>query len=258
MAKDDQPRTPQEFRDLLKAGYDYPDEVDAERGRSRRRARRAHRQAERARTAQWIADERRREPISVRAALLVVAVLLGIGVLARFGPDWLTGQDGGADHVTTAPSVAPSAGDDKPPASGTVSPSSAAPSPAADLSDPDKVAEEFARHYLTRNPPEDQDHTAAVGRAAPWATPPLVENLSQSDDPAFERLVSRGGVSTVSTVAVKPAGEKLPPDNPLRVWRTVTAKVDVVGYTTYSETTVLQCELTTFDGAWRVARVLGV
>ncbi|MEV8628615.1 hypothetical protein [Streptomyces sp. NPDC051079] len=258
MAKDDQPHTPQEFRDLLKAGYDYPEEVDAERGRSRRRARRAYRRAARAQTAQWIADERRREPISARVALLVVAVLLGIGVLARFGPDWLTGQDAGADHVAAAPSAAPSAADDKPPASGAASPSSASPSPAADLADPDTVAEQFARHYLTRNPPEDQEHTAAVDRAAPWATPALVENLSQNDDPAFERLVSRGGVSTVSTVFVKPAGQQLPPDNPLRVWRTVTAKVDVVGYTTYSETTVLQCELTNVDGAWRVARVLGV
>ncbi|MEV6332250.1 hypothetical protein [Streptomyces sp. NPDC051909] len=258
MAKDDQPRTPQEFRDLLKAGYDYPEEVDDERGRRRRRARRAHRQAERARTAQWIAEERRREPISARAALLIVAVLLGVGVFARLGPDWITGRDEGAGHVAAAPTAAPSAADDKPPAPTAPAPSPPAPSATVDLSDPETVAEQFARHYLTRNPPEDQDHTGAVRRAAPWATPALVENLSQSDDPAFERLVSRGGISTVSTVTVKPAGGQLPPDNPLRVWRTVTAKVDVVGYTTYSETTVLQCELTATDGQWRVARVLGV
>ncbi|MFF0561489.1 hypothetical protein [Streptomyces sp. NPDC004266] len=257
MAKKDDERTPQQFRELLRAQYDYPEDVEDERGWRRRRARRAYRKGERGRTAEWIDQERRREPISSRAALLVVVALLAIGVLGRFGPNWITGHNDTATTVTTTPSATPSRADGKQ-APSSPPPASPSATPSAQLADPDAVAEEFVRHYLARNPPVDQDHTAAVQRAAPWATTALVDNLSGHDDPAFARLVSRGGVATVSAVAVKPAGTQLPGDTPLRVWRTVTAKVDVVGYTTYSETTRLQTELINDGTGWRVDRLLGV
>ncbi|MFI8829021.1 hypothetical protein [Streptomyces sp. NPDC053431] len=256
MSKEEQ--SPPHVRELLKAQYDYPEDVETGRGGSRRRARRAYRRSERQRTAAWIEQERRREPITARAALVVVTVLLGMGVLARLGPGWITGGDERADQVVAGPSAFPAGAANSKPAVSSSPPLSPLASPSADLSLPDRVAEAFVRQYLTRNPPKDQDHTAAVGRAAPWATPALVENLSQHDDPPFGRLVSRGGVSMVSTVTVKHAGQQLPGDTPLRAWRTVTAKVDIVGYTSYSETTTLQCELINTDGEWRVARVLGV
>ncbi|MFG3041859.1 hypothetical protein ACGFYZ_33660 [Streptomyces sp. NPDC048330] len=259
MPKNEDRRTPAQFRELLNAEYDYPEDIENERGRRGRRARRAYRKGERARTAQWIDQERRREPISSRAAFLVVVALLAIGVLGRFGPDWISGGDTGADKVAAVPSATPPGADGKPaPSSSPATVPAPSATSSADLTDPDAVAEAFVRQYLTRNPPVDQDHTAAVYRAAPWATAALVENLSGHDDPAFDRLVSRGGVSTVSTVTVKPAGTRLPVDTPLRVWRTVKAKVDVVGYTTYSETTTLQTELINDGASWRVARLLGV
>ncbi|WP_432017660.1 hypothetical protein [Streptomyces hydrogenans] len=262
MAKDDDSKTPQEWRELLRTTYDYPEEVNEGRRAKRRRARRAYRQSERRRTAEWISRERRREPITAAGALLVVVVILAMGALARFGPDWIRGErDGGAGKVTaTQPAASPS-DDGKPGAgSGADSPPPASPSPsvAVDLSNSEKVAEQFVRHYLTRNPPEDQDHTAAVLRAQPWATPGLVENLANHSDPAFAKLVSHGGVSTVSTVKVEPADQGLPVDTPVRVWRKVTAKVDVQGYTDYSETTTLQTELTSTGAGWRVSRILGV
>ncbi|MFJ5099250.1 hypothetical protein [Streptomyces sp. NPDC088557] len=254
----DEDRTPQQFRELLRAGYDYPDDIENTPGRRRRRrARRAHRQAERARTTQWIAQERRREPIGARAALLVVAVLLGVGALARFGPAWITGGEPTAARPPAAPGAPAATGpgpDGKPPAPGTPT----APAPSADLSDPERVAEQFVRHYLTRNPPQDGDHTAAVRRAEPWATAALTENLAGNNDPAFDRLVSRGGVSAVTAVTVTPAGRQLPVDTPLRMWRTVKATVDVVGYTAYTETSTLQVELTTTGTGWQVSRLLGV
>ncbi|MGW6569960.1 hypothetical protein [Streptomyces sp. NPDC054975] len=258
MTKDDDSRTPQEWRELLRTTYDYPEEVNEGRRRQRRRARRAYRQSERRRTAEWISRERRREPITAAGALLVVAVVLAMGLLARFGPDWIRGErDSGAGKVTaTQPAASPS--DDGKPGAASPPPASPSPSVSADLSDPEKVAEQFVRHYLTRTPPGDQDHTAAVLRAQPWATPGLVENLANHDDPAFDRLVSRGGVSTVSTVKVEPAGQSLPVDTPVRVWRKVTAKVDVEGYTNYSETTTLETELTNTGAGWRVSRILGV
>ncbi|MFE7412715.1 hypothetical protein [Streptomyces laurentii] len=254
---DNHPEDPQHFRDLLRARYDYPDDIEDERGRRRRRARRGYRRAERARAAQWIAQERRREPIAARAALAVVVLLLGAGVLARVGPDWLSSRHDQPGRASAPATPQPTTADDKP------APSSAPPSPTAspspDLSEPDTVAEQFVRHYLTRNPPADQDHTAAVRRAAPWATEALTGNLTGNDDPAFGRLVAQGGVSTVSAVTVRPGGDQLPADTPLRVWRTVTATVDVVGYTRYTEKTTLHTELTTTGaGGWKVARVLGV
>ncbi|MGW0121718.1 hypothetical protein [Streptomyces sp. NPDC003327] len=260
MAKEEEERTPQQFRELLRSQYEYPEDVEDQRGRRRRRTRRASRKDERARTAQWIEQERRREPISSRAALLLVVALLAIGVLGRYGPGWITGRDDAASKIaaTATASATPSGTDNKPAGSPSITPPTPSATPPADLSDPDTVAAEFVRHYLTRNPPVDEDHTAAVRRAAPWASAALVRNLAGHDDPAFGRLVSRGGVATVSTVTVKPADTRLPGDTPLRVWRTVTAKVDIVGYTTYSETTTLQTELITDGTGWRVNRILGV
>ncbi|MGO4420585.1 hypothetical protein AB4Z54_18135, partial [Streptomyces sp. MCAF7] len=149
------------------------------------------------------------------------------------------------DQTAGTPSSAPA-----------TSPSS---SSAADLSDPDNVAEEAIRRYLSRNPPADGDHEASVLRAAPYMTRALVENLASNSDPAFDKLVSRGGIATVRTVKVGPADDKLPVDSPLRVWRKTTAKVYVEGYTNYTETTVLQLELVNSSGdSWRVSRILGL
>nr|AAS45795.1 SLV.12 [Streptomyces lavendulae] len=161
--------------------------------------------------------------------------------------------------MTAAPAPAGTTGtDDAKPSGPASAPASASPSAAVDLSAPDKVAESFARQYLARNPPKDQTHRAAVGRAAPWATRSLTANLEANSDPAFDKLVSRGGVSAVSAVKVEPAGGKLPPDTPLRVWRTVTATVDVQGYTNTTETTVIQTEVTHTESGWRVSGILGV
>ncbi|MFF9908797.1 hypothetical protein ACF1HU_35955 [Streptomyces olivaceus] len=252
MADDD--KSPQEWRELLSARFDYPEETKEGRRRQRRRARRAFRDSERRRTKEWIKRERRREPITAVGALLIVGALLLLGVLARIGPDWLSNRDETAAKPTPTP-TAPAA-PAPPPVSTSPTPSKSS-SAAPDRGSADKVATEFVRRYLTRNPPKDEDHTAAVLRAEPWATSELVENLSNHSDPAFDKLVSRGGVSTVSTVKVKPPEKGLPVDSPLRVWRAVTAKVDVQGYTNYSEKTTLQIEVTKTDDGWRVSRILG-
>ncbi|MFF2308518.1 hypothetical protein ACFVVP_39215 [Streptomyces sp. NPDC058128] len=90
-------------------------------------------------------------------------------------------------------------------------------------------------------------------------TASLVENLTASSDPAWDRLVSRGGVSTVRTVKVEPAGAGLPVDTPLRVWRKTTTTVDIEGYTNYTETPTLQVELMLTDtDEWRITRILGL
>ncbi|MGW2227455.1 hypothetical protein [Streptomyces formicae] len=261
MAKNDD-RSPQEWREILRS-WDYPEEVETGRRRERRRARRAHRTEARRRTTQWVREERRRDPIRPRAALVIVAVILGLGVGARWLWPGLNGDDDRPSASVSASST-PAVQDDKPGTgetdTATSSPSSS-PSPAADLSKPDHVAESAIRRYLTRNPPADGDHTAPVLKAAPYMAPALVENLASSSDPAWDKLVSRGGVATVTTIKAGPVPEKkrLPVDTPLRVWRQVTAKVHVKGYTDYDEQHVLQVELTNPSGnAWRVTRILGL
>ncbi|MER7316244.1 hypothetical protein [Streptomyces halstedii] len=260
MTKNDD-RTPQEWREILRS-WDYPEEAETGRRRERRRARKAHRTAARRRTTQWVREERRRDPIKPTAALVIVALILGLGAGAR----WLwPGLTGGGDRPAASVSASPTPAvqDDKPGTDETTSSPSSSPSPssAVDLADADHVAEEAIRRYLTRNPPADGDHTAPVLRAAPYMTPALVENLASSSDPAWDKLVSRGGVATVTTIKAVPSPEKegLPVDTPLRVWRQVTAKVHVEGYTNYDEQRVLQVELTSPGGTeWRVSRILGL
>ncbi|KOG86005.1 hypothetical protein [Streptomyces varsoviensis] len=260
MTKNDDSRTPQEWREILRS-WDYPEEVDTGRRRERRRARKAHRADARRRTTQWVREERRRDPIKPTAALVIVALILGLGAGARWlWPGLTGGSDRPAGSVSASPT--PAAQDDKPGTDETATSSpSSTPSPAADLSEPEHVAEEAIRRYLTRNPPADGDHSAPVLRAAPYMAPALVENLASSSDPAWDKLVSRGGVATVTTIKAGPVPEKegLPVDTPLRVWRQVTAKVHVEGYTAYDEQHVLQVELTNPSGdAWRASRILGL
>jgi len=261
MTKNDDERTPQEWRELL-AGFQYPEEVKKGRRRDRRAAKREHRENVRRQTKEWVREQRRRDPIRPAGALIIVAVILGLGVGARYlWPGLLGGGHDAGTRVTATATPAPGAQDDKPAADPSTSPATPSPSSSAavDLKDPDHVAEEAVRLYLTRNPPTDGNHTAPVLRAAPYMTEALVENLASQDDPAWNKLVSNGGIATVRTVKVSPAASDLPVDTPIRVWRKATATVDVEGYTKYTETKALQVEMTNSDGAgWRVSRILGL
>lgn len=253
MGKEKRPATPAEWRDLLKADYDYPEEINDVGRRKRRQARKAHRERERADIRQRIRQEREREPISAGGALVVIAAILLVGAIAGWA-HWA--HSGGRPAAAASPSAALPTDAPQP----TGSAGSAAPSASGtdNLSDPDTVAQNFARAYESRNPPQDQDHNAPVRRAAAWATPALAENLSSSTDRAWNDLVSNGGVQTVSAVTVGPAAHGLPPDTPLRVWRTVTVQTHIKGYKTYDQTVTLQAELTRDGDQWLVSRLVGV
>ncbi|MGV9315211.1 hypothetical protein ACWDR0_23955 [Streptomyces sp. NPDC003691] len=263
MTKNQDDRTPEEWREIL-ANYSYPEEVKQQDGRrARRRAKKAHRQDARRQTTEWVREQRRRDPLRPAGALIIVALILGLGLGARYLWPGLLGQDDDSKGKPTATASASSAPGAPPASSSSSSPSpSSSPSsssaPAVDRSDPDTVAREAIRLYLTRNPPEDQRHTAAVLRAAPYMSAALVENLTAHQDPAWEKLVSRGGVSTVKEVTVSPAGKDLPADTPLRVWRKTVATVNVEGYRTYTEKTTLQAEVTRAADGWQVSRLLGL
>ncbi|MFI9005528.1 hypothetical protein [Streptomyces sp. NPDC053541] len=261
MAKSSEERepTPDEWREIL-ASFQYPDDVKELPRRRRAAAKRAHRAQVRRDTAEWVREQRRREPLRPVGAALILALILALGLGARWIWPGLLGDKPAAKVTTTAPTT--QATDDKP-NSPTPQPSSAKPSasPTAtvDLADPERVAEEAIRIYYTRNPPADRSHKAVVERAAPYMADSLALNLIGNSDPAWDRLVSRGGISNVRTVKVKPAGTDLPGDTPVRVWRTTTATIDVKGYETYSETATLHVELMlTGEDEWRITRILGL
>ncbi|MDT0451417.1 hypothetical protein [Streptomyces hesseae] len=264
MTKADRPKDSAEWRELLKAGfeYEYPEEIQQAPKRSlRRRARKIYRQDQKVELKRRIAEERRREPVTAGGAVVVVVCLLLVGLAADH---WWP------DHAG-APSTVVQAGGDAPGAearAGRGGSPGAAPSPAAsgaapkaDLSTPEKTAEGWARAYMTRNPPVDKDQKVPVRRAAPWMTEALEKNLEQFDDKAWYQLVADGGVATVDKVTVGPADDdrvRKQADTPTRVWRRVTVETTVAGYQKHNDTKVLLTEITRGDDGWRVGRVLGV
>ncbi|MFD9102251.1 hypothetical protein ACFVZN_14360 [Streptomyces virginiae] len=257
-------RTPQEWREIL-ADIRHPEEVrKAGSRRARRRAKAVHHQQMRRRSHEWVREQRRRDPIRPTGAAIIVVVVLALGVGTRWVWPGLLGEKQPAATAGQAAPAAPGHEDSEaeaPAASAPPVAPSATPAPLpspADLDNPDRVAEQFARGYLTRNPPQDQTHRTVVERVRPFLAPALAANLSEHTDPAWDKLVSQGGISTVRSVAVTPSGKDLPGDSPLRVWRQATTVVAVDGYTDYSETTVLQLELMTSGGKWHITRILGV
>ncbi|MEV6677604.1 hypothetical protein AB0N09_12160 [Streptomyces erythrochromogenes] len=256
-------RTPQEWREIL-ADIRHPEEAGkAGSRRARRRAKAVHHQEMRRRSHEWVREQRRRDPIRPTAAAIIVVAVLALGVGTRWVWPGLLGEKQPAATTGRAP-AAPGhedGGAEVPTASAPPGTPSATPAPQpspADLDNPDRVAERFARGYLTRNPPQDQTHKAVVERVRPLLSPALAANLSEHTDPAWDKLVSQGGISTVSSVAVTPSGKDLPGDSPLRVWRRATTVVAVDGYTDHTETTVLQVELMNSSGKWHITRILGV
>jgi hypothetical protein len=256
-SEDKQPSSPDEWRELLRSTtYDYPEDAYSGTRRERRRARQAARQAERQHTKEWIAAERRRDPITPGGAILVIVAILGLGLAVKYLlPQWT--DSGQSVKATASPSASalPPAGKAPAPI-----PASASPSASVDLSQPNAVADAWARAYLTRNPPLDGDHTASIARAADFMTQALEANLSNSPDPGWTQLVSEGAVATVTGVKVSQAGGGLPPDTPLRMWRqlTVTLTVTVQGAPSSTQIKSLQAEVSRTGNGWLVSRVLGV
>lgn len=242
-------QNPDEWRDLLRNSY--PDEIaEAPRGRAKRRAQKAYRQRKRQAAYDKVREEREKEPVTSGGVLVVILVLLAIGAVS-----WLLrggGDDDGQEQGKGRPAVSAS-----PSPSSSPTPS-ASPSPSVDAGDSDAVARAWARAYYTRDPYKDQTHRMSVDRASRWMTSQLRTNLSESSDPEWGKLVSRGGVSKVTAVKVAPAGTKLPADTPLRVWRTLTVAMKVHGYDDYTENRTVRAELTRSGDQWQVSRVLGV
>ncbi len=261
MSDNPKPETPDGWRELLRQAIrepELPEEAKNGRRRQRRRARKDARAAQRHRTQESIDAARRREPVTAGGAFLIIVVILAIGLGAR----WLGGGDD--DETQAAPpaaSASPTQEEIRPDTTTDPTPTetASAEDDEPDLSDPEQVAQQWARAYLTRNPPEDGDHTAAVDHASPWMSSALTVNLTEHDDRLWNELVSRGGISEVTEVTIGEADPELGIDTPLRIWRELTVTTDVEGYENYTDTHTLQVEVSQqTDATWLVTRVLGL
>ncbi|MFJ2217846.1 hypothetical protein ACIQVO_36485 [Streptomyces sp. NPDC101062] len=248
------PQTADEWRDALRR-EELPPELAELPRRQRRRARKQWRSARRDARTEWIRAERRKTPTPL--AVPVLALIIA-GVVA--GAAWLmpvhrpgTPQ---ARHTTTPADQTPGPAGQDPAAD-------PSPSPTPAPTTPDQVAEAFVTAYTTRFPLKDQDHDAAVERAAPYASTPLVANLKKHDDKDFNQLVAAQAVSAKPTdVTISPPTDKQRPavDTSIRVWRQADITVTVAGTDHYTYTRHLTVEVTRADAAspWMVTRVLGI
>ncbi|WP_432094908.1 hypothetical protein [Streptomyces sp. bgisy100] len=254
------PSTPEDWRELLKAQYDYPEDLTGpDSGRkARKAARKGWRAADREARRQYVRDLREREPATPGGIIVIVVALLVVGGLAsQVFPG--SGYD---DRTTVSTGGAP-----KPPAPGDDGPAGAPDSPtpsasqssteAVDRQNPDRVAEAYLKAFLTRDPVEDQGHEASVRRASPWMTSALRDNLVEHPDPAYTKLVILGGVATVKHVTVEKAGTDLPGDIPkARVYRAATSRIAVKAEKTTIQTRELHLEMLYRDHGWVVSRIL--
>ncbi|MFJ1662245.1 hypothetical protein [Streptomyces anthocyanicus] len=247
----DAPSTSTEWRDLLRR-QELPDELAGLPRRKRRRAAKRWRSARRDEREQAVKRAQKKPPVTLAVPVVALLLALAVGIGALVWPD-----DDGPSKAKHQPSPTAPA-----PAS-SVSPPAPTTAPTAQFINPDQVAEKFITAYTTRLPYQDGSHEAAVKRAAPYASSPLVANLKRHGDKDFDRLVAAQAVEArpTKTEIGQPTGSQRPaPDTSVRIYRQATVTVAVKGTDPYSYTRRLTVEVSRADlnSPWMVTRVLGI
>ncbi|MFM9452392.1 hypothetical protein [Streptomyces europaeiscabiei] len=248
------PQTATEWREALRK-EELPPELAELPYLRRRRAKKHWRSAIRDERSEWIRQQRRNTPtplvVPVLALLLAAAVLIG----SWLWPD----HDDGSGNVQAKPTPTAQAPqpEDTEPAS---SPTAGAPDVA---NTPDAIARAFTLAYTLRRPVQDADHTAAVERAAPYASTPLIENLKRHDDRDFNKLVAAQATEAKPTkvrIGQPSDAERPAVDTSIRVYRQADVTLSVTGTDPYTYTRHLTLEIARADAAstWMVTRVLGL
>lgn len=245
------PSTAAEWRDLLRQD-ELPEELASLPRRKRRRAAKRWRSARREERDQAIKKARGKPPTTIAVPLLALLIALAVAVGALVWPN-----DDAPAKAKSKPS--PTAAASSEPAE----PTAPAASPSVQFINPDKVAEEFITAYSTRLPYQDGSHVAAVKRAAPYASSPLVDNLKRHGDKDFDRLVAAQAVEAkpTKTEIAQPTDKQRPaPDTSVRIYRQATVTVAVKGTDPYTYTRHLTVEVSRADlnSPWMVTRVLGI
>lgn len=216
----DAPSTSTEWRDLLRR-QELPDELASLPRRKRRRAAKRWRSARREEREQAVKSARRRPPVTLAVPVLALLIALAVGISALVWPD-----DDGPSTVKHQPSQT------APPPEPSEAPVAPTTAPSATFVNPDQVAEKFVTAYTTRLPYQDGSHEAAVKRAAPYASSPLVANLKRHGDKDFDHLVAAQAVEArpTKTEIGQPSGKQRPaPDTSVRIYRRATVTVAVKG-----------------------------
>lgn len=238
------PDQPENWRDLVRTGYDYPDEL-ADLSRSeRRRAKRTWRRDDHAQRAAWLRQQRQAEPTSP-VTVVVAVVLLAIIVLGLGGglPRLLGGDEPSSrgDVGLLTPSYPPgqvqtpaaSRSTVPPPGPATLSNSTppiltARPSAAATTAVVNTV-NAWARVFYTRDPAVET-YANLVNKTANYVTTELGQNLQAEGDSTYDALKADGGTSAVVNVKVEmPRPDTAPVDTPARISRLVSITIDVTG-----------------------------
>jgi cytoskeletal protein RodZ len=246
------PQSAAEWRELL-AKEELPPEIGDLRGRKRRKAKRRWRSARRDERTEWIREERKKTPTPT-----VIPVIALIVAAAVAGAAWLWPDHHGAD--TAKPKATPTV--QAPEAAPSASPTPTASAPTV-ADNPEAVAKAFVTAYTARRPVQDGSHKAAVQRAAPYASTPLVENLTKHDDRDFNQLVAAQATEAKPTkvdIGQPSAKDRPAPDTSVRVYLQADVTLDVKATDPYSYTRHLTIEVARADAAsrWMVTRVLGL
>ncbi|KOU50146.1 hypothetical protein, partial [Streptomyces sp. WM6378] len=244
------PQSAAEWRELLRK-EELPPEIGELRGRKRRKAKRHWRSARRDERTQWIRQERKKTPTPIVVpviALILAAAVTGAALL------W-------PDHHSTPPEAKTSPTVQAPAAPDSPSPTPSASTPTV-ADTPEAIATAFVTAYTTRRPLQDGSHRAAVERAAPYASTPLVENLEQHDDRDFNELVAAQATEATPTkVSIgQPTSNRPAPDTSVRVYLQADVTLDVKATDPYTYTRHLTIEVARADAVsrWMVTRVLGL
>ena len=266
------PETPDSWRSLMSADYDYPEEMDELQGRQRRRAKKSWRRDDHAQRMAWLRDQRQAEPTSP-AVIVVLVVVLAIVILGLGGglPRLLGGKsDDGVPISVLTPGrsvVLPTAHSNPPPGQPTTSSSTTAlttPPPQTQRPSAESTAlatdvvGAWARAFYTRDP-TTETYAALVAKCAKYMTDEVASSFTSAGDPTYEALKNDGGTSTViaAPVSSPPANAEAPVDTPARITRFVKVTINVTGKHAQRFDVPLLVTLVSQDGQWKVSEVSG-
>jgi hypothetical protein len=237
------PDEPSSWRDVVRADYAYPDELDDLGRRERRRAKRSWRRDDHAQRMAWLRQQRQAEPtspVTVIVAVVILAIIvlgLGGGLPRLLGRDEPSGAEVGV-LTPSAPVEEPAPENSTlPTGSGTLSPTVDLTTPpvlterppTAAISAAADVATKWARTFYTRDP-SAETYVDLVDKTGPLITDELGATLTAAGDSTYDALKTDGGKSTVVTVKVDmPRPDSAPVDTPTRISRLLTITIDVTG-----------------------------
>ncbi|MEV0791964.1 hypothetical protein [Kribbella sp. NPDC050459] len=237
------PDEPTNWRDIVRADYEYPEEIGELSRKERRQAKRTWRRDDHAQRVAWLRQQRQTEPTSP-VTVVVAVVILAIVVLGLGGglPRLLRGDEptsGGVGVLT--PSPPPGQAQTPAASQSTTTPAgpttlqnstppilTARPAPTATTAATTTV-NAWARVFYTRDPSRET-YADLIDKTAAYITTQLGDNLQTEGDSTYEALKSDGGKSTVANVKVEmPRPDAAPVDTPTRISRMVSVTIEVTG-----------------------------